>query len=106
MLVLFIFLHVLCELLYTFLAFLGTNLLTICHSVSSCFLLFLCFRKVVHAIFSEFHGTKTQYLIIPSRSRSQRGAQGGTRGGQTTPRRGLPSARARGVFGPTRLPPT
>src|SRR3954447_17271162 len=30
-----------------YLAFLGTNLLTRCHSASSCFLLFLYFRKVV-----------------------------------------------------------
>src|SRR3954462_293703 len=56
-----------------YLAFSGTNLLTRCHSASSCFMLFLCFRKVVHEIFSELHGTKTQYLIILSRSRSQKG---------------------------------
>src|SRR3954469_17261718 len=44
MLVFFLSLHVLCALLYTFLAFSGTNLLTRCRSVSSCFLLFLYFR--------------------------------------------------------------
>src|SRR3954447_9298428 len=60
-----------------YLAFSGTNLLTRCHSASSRFLLFLCFRKVAHEIFSELHGTKTQYLIIPSRSHSQKGAEGG-----------------------------
>src|SRR3954468_17821066 len=43
-----------------YLAFSGTNLLTRCHSASSYFLLFLCFRKVVQEIFSELHGTKTQ----------------------------------------------
>src|SRR3954466_692399 len=57
-----------------YLAFSGTNLLTRCHSASSCFLLFLCFRKVVHEIFLELHGTKTQYLIIPSQIHSQKGS--------------------------------
>src|SRR3954447_596111 len=57
-----------------YLAFSGTNLLTRCHSASSCFLLFLCFRKFVHEIFSELHGTKTQYLISP-RIRSQKGSR-------------------------------
>src|SRR4051812_13445476 len=47
-----------------YLKFSGTNLLTRCHSASSCFLLFLCFRKVVQEIFSELHGTKTQHLIF------------------------------------------
>src|SRR3954451_3441488 len=39
-----------------YLAFSGTNILTRCHSASSCFLLFLYFRKVVQEIFSELHG--------------------------------------------------
>src|SRR4051794_18893649 len=47
-----------------YLAFSGTNLLTRCHSASSCFLLFLYFRKVVQEIFSELHGTNCQYLKI------------------------------------------
>src|SRR3954469_24938486 len=47
-----------------YLAFLGTNLLPRCHSASSCFLLFLYFRKVVQKIFSELNGTNCQYLII------------------------------------------
>src|SRR4051812_22015479 len=55
-----------------FLAFSGTNLLTRCRSASSCFLLFLCFRKVVQEIFSELHGTKAQYLIFPQQRRSQK----------------------------------
>src|SRR3954470_8072785 len=33
-----------------YLVFSGTNLLTKCHSVSSCFLLFLYFRKVIQEI--------------------------------------------------------
>src|SRR3954467_9947848 len=80
-----------------YLAFSGTNLLTRCHSASSCFLLFLCFRKVVHEIFSELHGTKAG---------ARRGAKGGPQGGQTIPRRGQPWARAWGLSGPTRSPPT
>src|SRR3954467_3371116 len=89
-----------------FLAFLGTNLLTRCHSVSSCFLLFLCIRKVVQEIFSELHGTKTQrltspkFLLMPSQSHSQKGPEGGAQGGQTTPRHGPRSGRAGGVSGP------
>src|SRR3954462_10026643 len=71
-----------------FLAFSETNLLTRCHSASSCFLLFLCFRKVVHEIFSELHGTKTQYLIIPSRSRSQKGGHVAARHGAGAARPG------------------
>src|SRR3954470_22101162 len=63
-----------------YLAFSGTNLFTRCHSASSCFLLFLCFRKFLHEIFSELHGTKTQRLIIPSRSHSQKGRQSGATG--------------------------
>src|SRR3954471_13016077 len=47
-----------------YLAFLGTNLLTRCHSASSCFLLFLYFRKDVQEIFLELHGTNCQCLII------------------------------------------
>src|SRR3954451_8416618 len=63
-----------------YLAFSGTNLLTRCHSASSCFLLFLCFRKVLHEIFLELHGKKTQRLIIPSRSQSQKGTRSGATG--------------------------
>src|SRR3954462_7084090 len=92
--------------LIQYLAFSGTNLLTRCHSASSCFLLFLCFRKVLHEIFSELHGTKTQCLIIPSRSHSQKGRQSGATGRPDTR-----SARAlgwprRACVWPPWLPPT
>src|SRR3954469_20668665 len=76
--------------LIQYLAFSGTNLFTRCHSASSCFLLFLCFRKVLHEIFLELHGTKTQCLIIPSRSHSQKGRRSGaTRWPDTRPARAL-----------------
>jgi hypothetical protein len=39
--------------LWRFYAFFRTKLLTRCHSASSYFLLFLCFRKVTQEIFSE-----------------------------------------------------
>jgi hypothetical protein len=57
-----------------FYAFSGTNLLTRCHSASSCFLLFLYFRKVIHEIFLELDETKAKVPILLSRtwSRKQR----------------------------------
>ena len=56
--------NVLPMLWYTFYAFSGTNLLTRCRSASSCFLLFLCFRKVTQEIFSEFDVTKANVPIF------------------------------------------
>jgi hypothetical protein len=48
-----------------FYAFYRTNLLTRWHSASSCFLLFLYFRKVVQEIFSELDETKAKPPIFP-----------------------------------------
>jgi hypothetical protein len=59
--------------LYTswrFYAFFRTNLLTRCHSTSSYFLLFLCFRKVIHEIFSELDKTKAKVPIYLTWRRS------------------------------------
>jgi hypothetical protein len=59
--------------LYTswhFYAFSGTNLLTRCHSASSCFLLFLFFRKVTQEIFSELNKTKAEVPNYPTRRQS------------------------------------
>src|SRR3954471_14326844 len=64
MLVLSMIPYVLCAFFIQYLAFSGTNLLMKCHSASSCFLLFLYFRKVVQKIFSELNGTNCQHLII------------------------------------------
>src|SRR4051812_10024665 len=63
-----------------YLAFLGTNLLTRCHSASSCFLLFLYCRKVVQEIFSELNGTNCQYLIITKGTLCQKMTGGGSAG--------------------------
>jgi hypothetical protein len=56
-----------------FYAFSGTNLFTRCHSASSCFLLFLCFRKVTQEIFSELDETKLEVPIFPDMTRSPKG---------------------------------
>jgi hypothetical protein len=48
-----------------FYAFSGNNLLKRCHSVSSCFLLFLYFRKVTQEIFSKLDETKAKPPIFP-----------------------------------------
>src|SRR3954463_869 len=50
--------------LIQYLAFSGTNLLTRCHTASSCFLLFLYFTKVLQKIFLELNGTNCQHLTI------------------------------------------
>jgi hypothetical protein len=55
---------------WRFYAFSGTNLLTRCHSASSCFLLFLCFRKVKQEIFSELDKTKAKVPIYLTRRQS------------------------------------
>jgi hypothetical protein len=63
--------------LWHFYAFSGTNLLTRCHSASSCFLLFLRFRKVTQEIFSELDETKPEVPIFPDTTRSPKGRQRG-----------------------------
>jgi hypothetical protein len=59
--------------LWHFYTFSGTNLLTRCHSASSCLLLFLYFRKVIQEIFSELDETKPEVPILLSRRRSPKG---------------------------------
>jgi hypothetical protein len=56
--------------LWHFYVFFRTNLLTRCHSVSSCFLQFLCFRKVIQEIFSELDEMKAKVPIYLTRRRS------------------------------------
>jgi hypothetical protein len=65
---------------WRFYAFSGTNLLTRCHSASSCFLLFLCFRKVTQEIFSEFDETKAEVPNYLTRRRSPKESQRWTKG--------------------------
>jgi hypothetical protein len=56
--------------LWHFYAFFRTNQLTRCHSASSCFLLFLCFRKFTQEIFSELDETKPEVPIFPDTRQS------------------------------------
>jgi hypothetical protein len=66
--------------LWHFYAFSGTNLLTRCHSASSCFLLFLCFRKVTQEIFLELDETKAKVPIYLTQRRSPKERRRGPRG--------------------------
>jgi hypothetical protein len=63
-----------------FYAFSGTNLLTRCHSASSCFLMFLCFRKVIQEIFSELDKMKDKVPIYLTRRQSPKERRRGARG--------------------------
>jgi hypothetical protein len=58
-----------------FYAFSGTNLLTRCHSASSYFLQFLCFRKVTQEIFLELDETKAKVPIYLTQRRSPKERQ-------------------------------
>jgi hypothetical protein len=65
--------------LWHFYAFSGTNQLTRCHSASSYFLLFLCFKKVTQEIFSELDETKADVPIYLKGRRSPKERQSRTR---------------------------
>jgi hypothetical protein len=56
--------------LWHFYAFSETNLLTRCHSASSSFFAFLCFKKVTQEIFSELDETKAKVPIYLTRRQS------------------------------------
>jgi hypothetical protein len=64
---------------WNFYVFSETNLLTRCHSASSYFLLFLCFRKVTNEIFSELDKTKAKVPIYLTRRRSPKDRRRATR---------------------------
>jgi hypothetical protein len=74
--------HLLCVLLHfmAFYAFSRTNLLMRCHSASSLFLLFLCFRKATQEIFSELDETKAEVPIFSGAWRSPKQRRRGARG--------------------------
>jgi hypothetical protein len=63
-----------------FYAFSGTNILTRCHSASSCFLLFLYFRKVTQEIFLELDEMKAEVPIYLTWRRSPKERRRGARG--------------------------
>jgi hypothetical protein len=89
---------VFCYTLWHFYAFSGTNLLTICHSASSLFLLFLCFRKATPEIFSDLDETTTKPSIFTETSRRPKMIQRGAKS-QPHPRvaRPTPDPRHQGV---------
>jgi hypothetical protein len=68
---------VFCYTSWCFYEFSRTNLLTRCHSASSCFLLFLCFRKATQEIFLELDETKGEAPIFSTRDRVQSRDGGG-----------------------------
>jgi hypothetical protein len=65
---------------WCFYAFSRTNLLMRCHSASSLFLLFLCFRKATQEIFSELDETKARIPIFIEASQSPKLRRRRTRG--------------------------
>jgi hypothetical protein len=65
---------------WRFYAFSRTNLLTRCHSASSYFLLFLCFRKVTQEIFLELDETKAEVPDYLTRRRSPKESRRWTKG--------------------------
>jgi hypothetical protein len=90
---------VFCYTSWHFYAFFRTNILTRCHSASSLFLLFLCF-KAAQEIFSELDETKAKIPIFPNRHGVQSRDGGVPGGGRTTPWRGPPPGRAGAWCGP------
>jgi hypothetical protein len=65
---------------WRFYAFSGTNLLTRCHSASSYFLLFLCFRKVIQEIFSKLDETKAEVANYLTQRQSPKESRRWTKG--------------------------
>ena len=94
MLVLHQFLYVLSILRCTFYAFFGTNLLTRCHSASSCFLLFLVSEKLHRKYSRNWTKQIAKFLISQYEDGVRRRAEEVPQGGLTRPRRGQPRARA------------
>jgi hypothetical protein len=91
---------VFCYTLWHFYVFSRTNPLMRCHSVSSLFLMFLCFRKATQEILSELDETKAKIPIFPKRHGVQSRDGGVPEGGRTTPWRGPPPSRTGVWCGP------
>src|SRR4051812_36535098 len=90
-----------------YLAFSGTNLLTRCHSVSSCFLLFFLLQK---SCTGNILGIARDKLPVPynhvMKIVPEDDLRGGQPGGQTPPQRGQALACTWVASGPTLAPPT
>jgi hypothetical protein len=85
---------VFCYTSWRFYAFSRTNLLTRCHSASSCFLLFLYFRKATQEIFSDWTKQKPKFLFFPKRDGVQSWDGGGPGAAHTMGWRGPAPGRA------------
>ena len=83
-----------------FYTFFGTNLLTRCHSASSCFLLFLYSRKASQEIFLELDENSRRHIFYQKTHGVQRGDEEEPGGPHTPPGRGQGWARALDAFGP------
>ena len=79
---------------WLFYAFSGTNLLTRCHSASSCFLLFLVSEKLFCKYPRNWTKQIATFLFFPTRSRSPKERRRGHRGAIPTPWRGWAPCRA------------
>src|SRR3954471_16173443 len=66
-----------------FYTFSGTNLLTRCHSASSCFLLFLVSEKLVKKYSRNWTEQKPKSIFCPTRHRVRRRDEVEQRGGHT-----------------------
>jgi hypothetical protein len=86
---------------WRFYAFSGTNLLTRCHSASSCFLLFLYFREVIQEILLELDETKPEVPIFPDmKMESKAEMEEGTKVATPPGGAGTPWSRQAMVWGP------
>ena len=87
-----------------FYTFFVSNLLTRCHSASSCFLLFLYSRKASQEIFSELDENLRRHLFYQNTHEVQRSNEEEPGGPHTHPGRGSPLARPRVVWAPRGSP--
>jgi hypothetical protein len=75
---------VFCYTSWCFYAFFRTNPLMRCHSASSLFLLFLCFRKVLHRKYSRNWTTQKPEFLFFSKRHGVQSRDGGVPGGGRT----------------------
>ena len=92
--------------IYHYYTFSGTNLLTRCHSASSCFLLFLVPEKLFGQYSRNSTKQKPNLLFFRGTHGARRASQGEAHGLQTTSWGGWAHRRAGWWFGPLGTPPT
>ena len=92
--------------IYHYYTFSGTNLLTRCHSVSSCFLLFLVPEKLFGQYSRNSTKQKPNLLFFRGTHGARRASQGEAHGLQTTSWCGWKGGGASRWFGPLGTPPT